>query len=70
MKLNFIPILIASVVSVLISYGLYSFFPDSNYSDRDRMFFFSGHRNILSLGSFVFLAITLGFMIGVDFKPS
>jgi len=57
MKLNFVPTLIAIAISVLITYGLYSFHD-------------SGNKILLSLGSFIFLATTLVITIGVNFEQS
>ena len=57
MKLNFVQTIIAIAVSLLIAYGLYSFHESEN-------------KILLSLGSFVFLAITLVITIGVNFEQS
>ena len=57
MKLNFVQIIIAIAVSLLIAYGLYSFHHSEN-------------KVLLSLGSFVFLATTLVITIGVNFEQS
>ena len=57
MKINFVQTIIATAVSLLIAYGLYSFHDSEN-------------RILLSLGSFVFLATTLVVSIGVNFKQS
>lgn len=57
MKFNFIQTFIAIVISLLISYGLYSFNDGEN-------------KLLLTLGSFAFLAITLISIIGVDYKYS
>jgi hypothetical protein len=54
MKANFIKAVIAICISGLISYGFYSFHDSDN-------------KLLLSIGSFVFLAITLLFAIGISF---
>ena len=55
MKINFVQTFIAIAVSLLISYGLYSFHIGTN-------------KMLFSAGSFVFLAITLIVTIGVTFE--
>ncbi|MCB9427057.1 MAG: hypothetical protein H6584_08555 [Flavobacteriales bacterium] len=55
MKANFVEIIIAIAVSLLIAYGLYSFHDSEN-------------KILLSVGSFVFLAVTLIFTIGTSFE--
>ena len=55
MKLNFVPTIIAIAVSLLIAYGLYTFHDSEN-------------KIVLSLGSFVFLGMTLVIAIGVNFE--
>ena len=55
MKLNVVKTIIAIAVSVLIAYGLYSFHDSEN-------------KVLLSLGSFVFLGMTLVITIGVNFE--
>jgi len=55
MKLNVVKTIIAIAVSVLIAYGLYSFHDSEN-------------KVLLSLGSFVFLGMTLVIAIGVNFE--
>jgi len=55
MKINFVQTIIAIAVSLLIAYGLYSFHDSEN-------------KILLSAGSFVFLAITLVFSIGISFQ--
>lgn len=55
MKINFVQTIIAIAVSLLIAYGLYSFHDSEN-------------KILLSAGSFVFLAITLVFSIGINFQ--
>ena len=57
MKINFVQTIIAIVLSLLISYGLYSFHDSEN-------------KILLSLGSFIFLAVTLVITIGVNFEQS
>lgn len=54
MKLNFIPTIIAVGISALIAYGFYSFQSTDN-------------KLLLSLGGFVFLALTLVLTIGANF---
>jgi len=55
MKINFVPTIIAIVISLLISYGLYSFHDSEN-------------KILLSAGSFVFLATSLVMAIGASFE--
>ncbi len=55
MKINFVPTIIATAVSLLIAYGLYSFHNSEN-------------KILLSAGSFVFLATTLVMSIGASFE--
>lgn len=55
MKINFVQTIIAIAVSLLISYGLYSFHDSEN-------------KILLSVGSFAFLTITLILTIGVSFE--
>jgi hypothetical protein len=55
MKLNWVITIIAIAVSLLISYGLYSFHDSEN-------------NLLLTLGSFVFLATTLVITIGANFE--
>jgi len=55
MKLNVVQTIIAIAISGLIAYGLYSFHDSEN-------------KIILSLGSFVFLAMTVVIAIGVNFE--
>ncbi len=57
MKINFVQTSIAIVGSLLIAYGFYSFHDSEN-------------KLLLSLGSFVFLAITLVITIGVNYEQS
>ena len=57
MKLNLVQTIIAIAVSLLIAYGLYNFHNSEN-------------KVLLSLGSFVFLAITLIITIGVNVEQS
>ena len=57
MKINFVQTIIAIVLSLLIAYGLYSFHDSEN-------------KILLSLGSFIFLAVTLVITIGVNFEQS
>jgi hypothetical protein len=54
MKFNVIPFVIALFLSALLAYGLYSISSDTN-------------KLLLSIGSFVFFIMTLGFMIGIGF---
>ena len=55
MKINFVQTIIAIAVSLLIAYGLYSFHNSEN-------------KIIISIGSFIFLAITLVLTIGASFE--
>jgi len=55
MKINFVKLIIAIALCLLIAYGFYSFHESVN-------------KNLLSLGSFVFLAATLVMSIGVSFE--
>jgi hypothetical protein len=55
MKINFVPTIIAIAVSLLISYGLYSFNSTQN-------------KILLSAGSFMFLATALVMTIGISFE--
>ncbi len=55
MKINFVQTIIAIALSLLISYGLYSFHNSEN-------------KMLLSAGSFVFLALTLIITIGASFE--
>ncbi len=55
MKINFIQTIIAIAVSLIISYGLFSFHNSDN-------------KILLSAGSFVFLATTLVLAIGTNFQ--
>lgn len=55
MKINFVQTLIAIAVSALIAYGLYHFNNGEN-------------QILLSIGSFVFLSVTLALSIGVNFE--
>jgi hypothetical protein len=55
MKINFVQTIIAIAVSLLIAYGLYSFHESEN-------------KILLSVGSFVFLAVTLILTIGSSFE--
>ena len=55
MKINFVQTIIAIALSLLISYGLYSFHNSEN-------------KMLLSVGSFVFLALTLIITIGASFE--
>jgi hypothetical protein len=54
MKVNFIKSIIAIAVSALIAYGFYSFHDSEN-------------KLLLSVGSFMFVAITLLLTIGISF---
>ena len=54
MKLNIIPIIISVGISALIAYGFYNFHNSIN-------------KDILSIGSFIFLLITLMCSIGINF---
>ena len=55
MKINFVQTIIAIALSLLISYGLYSFHNSEN-------------KMLLSAGSFLFLAATLVMTIGTSFE--
>ncbi len=55
MKINFVKTIIAICFSLLIAYGLFSFHGSEN-------------RILLSVGSFLFLAITLIVTIGTSFE--
>ena len=55
MKINFVRTIIAIAISLLISYGLYSFHDSEN-------------KILISAGSFVFLAVTLILTIGTSFE--
>ncbi len=55
MKINFVQTIIAIALSLLISYGLYSFHNSEN-------------KMLLSAGSFLFLALTLIITIGASFE--
>jgi hypothetical protein len=55
MKINFVQTIIAIAVSLLIAYGLYSFHGSDN-------------KLLLSVGSFVFLSVTLIISIGASFE--
>ena len=55
MKINFVQTIIATAVSLLISYGLYSFHNSEN-------------KTLLGAGSFVFLATALVMSIGASFE--
>lgn len=57
MKIKTVPAIIAFAISLLISYGLYNFHIGEN-------------KVLLSVGSFIFLAFTLIFAIGVSFELS
>lgn len=57
MKINFVQTIIAIAVSALIAYGLYNFHNGEN-------------KMLLSIGSFVFLSVTLALSIGVNFEQS
>ncbi len=54
MKINFVKTIIALAVSALIAYGLYSIH-DSEYN------------LLLSIGSFIFLSMTLVSQVGIDY---
>ena len=54
MKLNFVKTFVGVAISTLISYGLYNF----HYGEN---------KILLSVGTFIFLAITLGMSIGASF---
>ncbi len=55
MKINFIKIIIAIGISMLLAYGFYCFKETNG-------------KLILCIGSFIFLAITLIFTIGINFQ--
>ncbi len=55
MKVNFVKTIIAIALSLLITYGFYSFHDSEN-------------KILLSSGSFVFLTVTLIFAIGSSFE--
>ena len=55
MKINFVTTIIATAISLLISYGFYGFFEGDN-------------KMIISVGTFVFLTITSVATIGVNFE--
>ena len=55
MKINFVQTTIAIALSLLIAYGLYSFHESEN-------------KILLSVGSFVFLTVTLTLTIGTSFE--
>jgi len=57
MKINFVLTTIAVAISALIAYGLYSFHDSEN-------------KPLLTIGSFVSLAVTLAITIGAGFKES
>lgn len=57
MKFNFVQTIIALAVSLLIAYGFYSFHDSEN-------------KLLLSLGSFVFLSVTLTLSLAVNFEQS
>jgi hypothetical protein len=57
MKINFVPTIISIAVSLLISYGFYSYHS-------------GGNKILLSVGGFVFLASTLTLAIGTNFELS
>jgi hypothetical protein len=57
MKINFVQTIIAIAVSALIAYGLYSFHNGEN-------------QMLLSIGSFLFMSVTLALSIGVNFEHS
>lgn len=57
MKVNLVQTIIAIAVSGLIAYGLYNFHDSEN-------------KILLSVGSFVFLSVTLALSIGVNFEQS
>ncbi len=57
MKISFVPTIIAIGVSLLIAYGFYSFHDDEN-------------QILLTIGSFVFLAVTMALSIGVNFSET
>ncbi len=55
MKINFVQTIIAIAVSALIAYGLYHFHNGEN-------------QMLISIGSLVFLSVTLALSIGVNFE--
>ena len=55
MKLDFIKTIIAIAVSGLIAYGFFAFNKNVN-------------KDLLTIGSFIFLVITLTFTIGINFQ--
>lgn len=55
MKINFVQLLVGVAISTLISYGLYNFHDGEN-------------KILLSIGSFIFLSITLGLSIGASYE--
>ncbi|MEX0598861.1 MAG: hypothetical protein WD512_20425, partial [Candidatus Paceibacterota bacterium] len=55
LKINFVQTIIAVALSGLIAYGLYNFHNGEN-------------KILLSIGSFVFLSVTLALNIGVNFE--
>ncbi len=57
MKINLIQFVIALAISLLIAYGFYSFYE-------------SEQKTLLSVGSFVFLSITLILTIGTNFDST
>lgn len=57
MKINFVQTIIAIALSLLISYGLFSFHN-------------SGNRILLSVGGFLFFALTLILTLGISFELS
>jgi ABC-type glycerol-3-phosphate transport system permease component len=57
MRLNFVKTILAIAISSLIAYGFYSFHNREN-------------KILLSVVSFIFLAITLVFSIGISFELS
>ncbi len=57
MKINLVQTIIAIAVSALIAYGLYHFHDNEN-------------QILLSIGSFVFLSVTLALSLGVSFEQS
>jgi hypothetical protein len=54
MKINYIKTIIAIFISLLIAYGFHSFYQTEN-------------KFILSIGSFLFLSITLIYITGISF---
>lgn len=55
MKLDFIKTIIAFAVSGLIAYGFFAFNKNVN-------------KDLLTIGSFIFLVITLTFTVGINFQ--